>query len=106
MADRRPEDLVAIVDVASSSGNVSIDRCPCLTRSHCKSDSYFSLQHNSLLRTTELLRLQGYTDSDIRSMDLDCVAASQIRAMIGNAFSKNVLAEVLKACVHAAEATA
>ena len=102
----RPEDIVAIIDTAGSSRSVGIDRCPCLTRSHCKSESFFSLQHNDMLRTTELLRLQGFTDRDINSMQLDCVAVCQLRAMIGNAFNKHVLAEILKACVHAAEAAA
>ena len=102
----RAEDVPAILDVSSSRCNLGIDICPCLTHSHCKGGGYYSMQHGAPLRTTGLLRLQGFTNTDISTMNTDIVSPTKLNGMIGNAFSKCVLTEVLKACLWATEAAA
>lgn len=102
----RAEDIAAILDSGSSRLNVGIDSCPCLTHSRCKASGFLSMQHGSPLRISEMLRLQGFTAIDISTMNLDVVAPGALRGMIGNAFSKCVCTEVLKAAIAAAEAAA
>jgi DNA-cytosine methyltransferase len=102
----RVEDLPAVLDAGSSRCNLAVQGCPCLTHSRCKGGGFLSMQHGTALTTTEMLRLQGFSQTDISTMQLDVVAPGALRGMIGNAFSKCVCMEVMKAAIAAAEAPA
>eukprot|EP00438_Fugacium_kawagutii_P026543 Skav227900 [mRNA] locus=scaffold4087:195308:196270:+ [translate_table: standard] len=85
----------AVVDLGYGfeSESVVLDQCPCLTRSHCRSNSYFSLRHLRKLRLPEYLKLQGIP-ADRLSIPAG-VDECHVREMCGNAFSVPVIAKIV-----------
>ena len=97
-----PEQYAAIVDVGGSNCNVGIGRCPCITKTRARSFAFYSLQHGSPLTLREMLKLQGFTADEISHMNM-VGRPSQVGGLVGNAFTKTVLAAVLRQAIVASE---
>lgn len=85
----------AIVDLGYGfdSERVVLNLCPCLTRSHCRSNSYFSLRQQRKLRLHEYLKLQGIPVDRLKIPA--GVDEGHVREMCGNSFSIPVVARIL-----------
>ena len=96
-----PPSCPASLDIFASTGRVSkcrkpmIGLVPCLTRTRAGSGGYWVTGVNRLLTTREMLRLQGLPDQFIEHASTANVTDRQLRQMIGNAMSVNVLVTIL-----------
>ena len=78
-------NAIADLGYGFEAGHVTLNQCPCLTRSHSKTNSYYSFSRQRKLTTTEVLRLQGINPE--RVLVPDGVDEKHIREMCGNSFS-------------------
>lgn len=88
----------AVVDLgygfSQEATAVAIGQCACLTKHHCKSNSFYSLTQQRKLRTHEYLRLQGIPDD--RLVIPHGIQESHVREMCGNSFSIPVVGKILE----------
>ena len=68
---------------------------PCLTRTRAGSGGYWVTGVNRLLTTHEMLRLQGLPQQFVEYATSANVSDRQLRQMIGNWMSVNVLVAIL-----------
>ena len=68
---------------------------PCLTRSRAGAGGYWITTVRGLLTTTEMLRLQGLPCELVEAARTARVSDRQLRQMVGNAMSVNVLVTIL-----------
>ena len=94
-------DCIVIDHQASKSHrHCTKDFAPCLTRSRCMGRGYFiTAGRHRCLSDHEMARLQG---ADLRYLNLDGIAAKNLRSMIGNAMSRNVLDRLMPRVLFAA----
>jgi site-specific DNA-cytosine methylase len=83
------------LDIFGSKGGTMIGKVPCLTRTRAGSGGYWITTANGLLTTREMLRLQGLPETFEQTAAAAGVTDRQLRQMIGNAMSVNVLVVVL-----------
>ena len=87
-------DPVAL-DIFASRARTMVGKVPCLTRTRAGSGGYWITGVNGLLTTREMLRLQGLPETFIQIAEAAAVSEPQLRQMIGNAMSVNVLVTIL-----------
>jgi DNA (cytosine-5)-methyltransferase 1 len=87
-------DPVAL-DIFASRARTMVGKVPCLTRTRAGSGGYWITGVNGLLTTREMLRLQGLPETFIQIAEAAAVSERQLRQMIGNAMSVNVLVTIL-----------
>ena len=96
-----PPSGPAALDIFASKGRATqcrspmVGLIPCLTRTRAASGGYWITGSNRLLTTREMLRLQGLPDHFIEFAENANVSDRQLRQMIGNAMSVNVLVTIL-----------
>ena len=86
---------VCALDIFASQARAVVGKVPCLTRSRAGAGGYWLTSVNGLLTTREMLRLQGLPDSFSDIARKAGIRDRQLRQMIGNAMSVNVLVRVL-----------
>ena len=79
-----------------------IGMVPCLTRTRAGSGGYWITGVNRVLTTREMLRLLGLPDQFIKHASAANVTDRQLRQMIGNAMSVNVLVAIMSRLLTAA----
>ena len=102
---RRPESYACIVDKAASSTSGSFGYAPCLTAARGSCFAFMNLQTGTNLTISEMFRLQGFDDTEMASMKLDCVSDRQISTMLGDSFTKTVMQRLINLAIRAAEST-
>ena len=90
----------AALDIFASRGRASQGRpmvglVPCLTRTRAASGGYWITGIDRLLTTREMLRLQGLPEHFTELAENSHVTDRQLRQMIGNAMSVNVLVAIM-----------
>lgn len=95
-----PPSCPASLDIFASTRRASLRKpviglVPCLTRTRAGSGGYWIAGVNRLLTTREMLRLQGLPDQFIEHASTARVTDRQLRQMIGNAMSVNVLVTIM-----------
>ena len=88
-----------LINLSGQSVSVMKNKCPCITRSHCGANGYYSTARGRKLRLAELMRLQGFDDQ--RLVCPPTVSERQARLMVGNAFCVQVIAAVLDRLLYA-----
>ena len=83
------------LDIFAATGRAMVGRVPCLTRSRAGAGGYWITTTAGLLTTREMLRLQGLPERLINAAELAGISERQLRQMIGNAMSVNVLVILL-----------
>ena len=85
------------LDIFSSNhvGRATADKVPCLTCSRAKCGGYWITTVGGLLTNREMLRLQGLPEHLEAMAAIAGVSDRQLREMIGNAMSMNVLVVLL-----------
>ena len=83
------------LDIFAATGRAMVGRVPCLTRSRAGAGGYWITTTAGLLTTREMLRLQGLPEHLINAAELAGISERQLRQMIGNAMSVNVLVILL-----------
>ena len=83
------------LDIFSTKGRAVVGKVPCLTRARAGSGGYYITTTGGLLTTHEMLRLQGLPEHFVHTTSQVGISQRQLRQMIGNAMSVNVLALVL-----------
>ena len=83
------------LDIFPTKGRAVVGKVPCLTRTRAGSGGYYSTTTGGLLTTHEMLRLQGLPENFGHTASQVGISQRQLRQMIGNAMSVNVLALVL-----------
>ena len=101
-----PPSCPASLDIFASTSRASkrkpmIGMVPCLTRTRAGSGGYWITGVNRLLTTREMLRLQGLPDQFIEHASAANVTDRQLRQMIGNAMSVNVLVTIMSRLLQA-----
>lgn len=81
-----------IIDLCGQSLSAMNGKCPCLTRSHCGNNGYFSTKRGRKLRLGEMMRLQGF---DPTRLVYPQISERQVRLMVGNAFCVPVVAAII-----------
>ena len=99
---RPPEELCVLVDKGASNLGIGIGVAPCLTKARGQSHNLFKLQTGQAMSLTELLRLQGFDNDEIASMNM-VISPKQLGGLLGNGFTKTVLQRLLVCCIRAAE---
>ena len=72
---------------------------PCLTRTRCAAQAYYSFENGRKLRVSELFKLQGVPPK--RLCIPQGVSERQVRMMIGNSFTVPVVADILDRALYA-----
>jgi len=96
-----PPSGPAALDIFASKGRATQSRSPmvglipCLTRTRAASGGNWITGIDRLLTTREMLRLQGLPDRFTELAETANVSDRQLRQMIGNAMSVNVLVTIL-----------
>lgn len=86
-----------------SSTPFSIGYAPCLTKSRCESNGYWSFSRQRKLHLSEYFRLQGiYPGRLQRPGD---VTEAKMRAMVGNSFTVPVIAKIMDRLFYSAGLT-
>jgi DNA (cytosine-5)-methyltransferase 1 len=88
-------DIFASKNRATQSRSPMVGLIPCLTRTRAGSGGYWITGIDRLLTTREMLRLQGLPDHFTELAERANVSDRQLRQMIGNAMSVNVLVTIL-----------
>ena len=71
-----------------------VEKLPCLTRTRAGNGGYWITRVNGFLTTREMLRLQGLPECLIKIAETAGISERQLRQMIGNAMSVNVLVAI------------
>ncbi|CAL1134722.1 unnamed protein product [Cladocopium goreaui] len=106
---RQPMRCDGIADIGMSSNwcqsstPFSIGYAPCLTKSRCESNGYWSFSRQRKLHLSEYFRLQGiYPGRLQRPGD---VTEAKMRAMVGNSFTVPVIAKIMDRLFYSAGLT-
>jgi len=106
---RQPMRCDGIADIGmssnwcQSSAPFSIGYAPCLTKSRCESNGYWSFSRQRKLHLSEYFRLQGiYPGRLQRPGD---VTEAKMRAMVGNSFTVPVIAKIMDRLFYSAGLT-
>ena len=94
-----------VLDIFASKGRSIAGKVPCLTRTRAGSGGYWVTSVAGLLTTREMLRLQGLPERLIDTARTVGVTDRQLRQMIGNAMSVNLLVVVLNTLLRAVGVT-
>ena len=94
-------ETVCALDIFASNGRAVVGKVPCLTRRRAGAGGYWLTSVNGLLTTHEMLRLQGLPDSFSDIARKAGIRDRQLRLMIGNATSVNVLVCLLSEILQA-----
>jgi DNA-cytosine methyltransferase len=94
-------DATAVLDLyGRMNWRIWMNKVPCLTRTRCGENGYWinnrALGQRGMMTTQEMLRLQGLPTRLIGTARAAGVTDRQLRLMIGNAMSMNVLVCVLR----------
>ena len=84
-----------VLDVFGIKARAVAGRVPCLTRSRAATGGFWITTAGGLLTTQEMLRLQGLPEHLVDTAAAAGVSDRQLRQMIGNAMSVNVLVLIL-----------
>ena len=83
------------LDILGSNPRAMNGKVPCLTRTRAGCGGYWISTVQGMLTTREMLRLQGLPEHLQKAANLVGVTERQLRQMIGNAMSVNVLVVLL-----------
>ncbi len=88
------EEMVYMVcNCHSQMGQVFVSKTPCLTSTRGAQGGFWLMQHNRMMHTHELLRLQGLDPADTQMSGV--LSKQQIGHLLGNAFTLPVACRVL-----------
>jgi site-specific DNA-cytosine methylase len=89
------------LDIFASQPRAVIGKVPCLTRTRAGAGGFYITGVGGLLTTKEMLRLQGLPDHFVDTARAAGISHRQLRQMIGNAMSVNVLVALLRSVMAA-----
>ena len=101
-----------ICQSAKMGDKIKLNCSPTLTRTRAMAGGYYVSSHSRMLKTTEMLRLQGFPEKRINFKDVKYTSASgkkltvserALRGMVGNAMSVSVVGRIMWAALQACE---
>jgi len=105
LAEVRPKAAAEAMalDIFSSKPRAVVGKIPCLTRTRAGAGGFYITTVGGLLTTKEMLRLQGLPER-FEDIAQGCgITHRQLRMMIGNAMSVNVLVALLRGILAAVD---
>lgn len=95
------KQCVLDINASQSRATYQVSVVPCLTRARAGSGGFWLSKPGRMLSTKEMLRLQGLPDDFADLRVAAGISETQLRLMIGNSMSVNVLVHVLRAVLQA-----
>ena len=84
-----------ICNIGGASPHIMENMCPCLTKTRCSSQGYYSFSQTRSLSVYDMCRLQGVPAKDIAGWS-NIVSKSQIGGIIGNAIPICLMERLLR----------
>ena len=98
---KRATDYPAVVDTESARLSMGVNHFPCVTEKRAAGHGFWKMQQASFVTTSELMRLQGFTDEEMAGMKM-VLYPYVMGERIGAGFTKTVVQRLITQCLIAA----